>query len=104
MLASIYRPLTVDRPGDSESREFVGYAVGVIADPQSARANVRGEAADMRGRLGFPSSGTVPRHGDRVVAEGCVYEVIGHPLWEDESPLTGTGLGYAWLQVAGRTN
>jgi hypothetical protein len=104
MLAAIYRPVNKDRHGDPEDRELIGYAVGVIVDLHSTRADIRGEAADMRGRFGFPTSGTVPRHGDRIVAEESVYEVVGHPLWEDESPFTGTGLGYAWLQVAGRSN
>lgn len=103
MIASIYRASSVDRHG-KQKREFIAHALGVIADVSSSRANIRGEAADVSGRLGFPSSGQVPRHGDRIVSDGAVYEVIGNPLWEDESPLTGTGLGYAWFQVAGRTN
>lgn len=104
MIASIYRPTSIDRHGDPEGREFIATAVGVIADVSSVRASIRGEAADIRGRLGFPTSGAVPKHGDRIAADGAVYEVVGNPLWEGENPLTGTGLGYAWLQVAGRTN
>ena len=112
MNASVYRAPHRDRHGDAvddegnpTGLEFIGTATGVIIGGQNWHSrNTRGEIADTTGQIGFPRSGLIPQHGDRVLVQGVMYSVVGKPQWDHDHPWTGTDLGYAWVKVDATIN
>jgi hypothetical protein len=99
VLAEIHRKATTDRHGDG-TFQLIGTATGVIIGGQSvSRTPTRGEVADTSGQLGFPRSGLIPKHGDRVLCNGMWFEISGPAMWNWDHAITGTNLGYAWVKA-----